>query len=62
MEARMPISDAPAFSELLKRYRGRVRLSQEELAERSRLSVRAISDLERGLKHRPRSATVQLLA
>ncbi|HZG68629.1 MAG TPA: helix-turn-helix domain-containing protein, partial [Herpetosiphonaceae bacterium] len=58
----MPIANATTFSELLKRHRVRVRLSQEELAERSGMSMRAIRDLERGLNHRPRSATVKLLA
>src|SRR5438270_5627145 len=54
-------SPAP-FGELLKRHRRFRGLTQEELAERSTLSVRAISDLERGLKYRPRKDTVQLLA
>jgi tetratricopeptide (TPR) repeat protein len=36
-------------------------MSQEELAERARLSARAISDLERGVKRTPRRDTVQLL-
>jgi class 3 adenylate cyclase/sugar lactone lactonase YvrE len=37
-------------------------LTQEELAEQAGLSVRGISDLERGVKHRPHKDTVQLLA
>ena len=52
---------AVAFADLLKQYRSRARLSQEELAERAGLSVRAISDLERGHNLRPRIATVRLL-
>jgi predicted ATPase len=36
-------------------------LTQEELAEQAGLSVRAISDLERGARHVPRKATMQLL-
>lgn len=40
----------------------RARLTQEELADRSGMSVRTISDLERGLKHTPRDVTVDLLA
>jgi predicted ATPase/DNA-binding CsgD family transcriptional regulator len=36
-------------------------LTQEELAERASLSVRAISDLERGVKHAPRASTLRLL-
>ena len=37
-------------------------LSQEELAERAGLSVRAISDLERGVHRVPRLETVRMLA
>jgi transcriptional regulator with XRE-family HTH domain len=37
-------------------------LTQEELAERAGISVRAISDLERGVKLTPRKDTVRLLA
>jgi DNA-binding CsgD family transcriptional regulator/tetratricopeptide (TPR) repeat protein/DNA-binding XRE family transcriptional regulator len=37
-------------------------LTQEELADRSGLSARGISDLERGLKLRPRKETCDLLA
>ncbi|HEU5422299.1 MAG TPA: AAA family ATPase, partial [Nitrolancea sp.] len=37
-------------------------MTQETLAERASLSVRAISDLERGLKATPRRETVELLA
>jgi tetratricopeptide (TPR) repeat protein len=36
-------------------------MSQEELADSARLSARAISDLERGVKRTPRRHTVQLL-
>jgi predicted ATPase/DNA-binding XRE family transcriptional regulator len=50
------------FGEMLRRYRAAADLSQEELAERARLSVRAISDLERGVKRSPRKDTVELLA
>jgi predicted ATPase/transcriptional regulator with XRE-family HTH domain len=51
-----------SFGELLKRYRVASGLSQEALAERARLSTRAISDLERGVKQTPRRDTVELLA
>ena len=54
-------TQAGTLAELLKQYRARARLSQEELAEQAGLSVRTISDLERGLKQRPRTATVRLL-
>jgi transcriptional regulator with XRE-family HTH domain len=37
-------------------------LTQEELAERSGLSVYAISMLERGVRRTPRSSTVEFLA
>lgn len=37
-------------------------LTQEELAERSGLSIRTISDIERGCVLRPRVATLRLLA
>jgi len=53
---------APDFGTLLRRSRRSAGLTQEELAERAGLSVRGISDLERGLKHRPHRDTVQLLA
>lgn len=52
---------ALSFADLLKQYRAAIMLTQEELAERSGLSVRAISDLERGIKHRPYAHTVQRL-
>ena len=49
------------FAELLRQHRLSRGLTQAELAERSGLSGRAISDLERGLKQAPRSSTVRLL-
>ncbi len=51
-----------SFARLLRYYRLAASLTQEELAERSRLSARAISDLERGLKAMPHRHTVELLA
>ena len=57
------MSDEPAsFGDLLRQLRIAESLSQEELAERSNLSVRGISDLERGLRHAPRLETVRMLA
>ena len=50
-----------AFGEVLKRYRVVAGLTQEELAERAHLSVRAISDLERGARRTPYRETVRLL-
>ena len=52
----------PTFGELLKAHRLAANLTQEALAERARISVRAISDLERGLHRTPQKDTVHLLA
>jgi tetratricopeptide (TPR) repeat protein/transcriptional regulator with XRE-family HTH domain len=49
------------FGELLRRYRVRAGLSQAELAERAGLSVRALSDMERGRTTRPFIRSVRLL-
>ncbi len=51
-----------SFGELLRRYRAEAGLTQELLAERSGLSARAISDLERGLHRAPFRETVHLLS
>src|SRR5437763_6154010 len=58
----MAMRQIPAFGALLKRYRQAAGLTQEALAEQAGLSVRAISDLERGRKVRPHKDTVTLLA
>jgi len=50
------------LAELLKHYRTTVGLTQDDLAERARLSVRAISDLERGVRRAPHKDTLALLA
>lgn len=50
------------FGILLRRLRRDVDLTQEELAERAGLSVRTISDLERGISQAPYRVTVQQLA
>src|SRR5689334_10304106 len=55
-------SSASTFGERLRRFREAAGLSQEALAERSGLSARGISDLERGLRRLPRLETVRLLA
>jgi transcriptional regulator with XRE-family HTH domain len=52
----------PPFGDLLRRHRLESGLSQEELAEVAGISTRAISDLERGARHRPYRATVTQLA
>ena len=49
------------FADLLRRFRRRSGLTQEDLAERAGLSSSAISQLERGLTHAPHKDTVQLL-
>lgn len=56
------MSDASCFASLLHRHRVARRLTQEALAELSGLSVRGISDLERGLHPAPRFHSVRLLA
>jgi predicted ATPase/transcriptional regulator with XRE-family HTH domain len=58
-EGRSPIS---RFGTALRHYRVRAGLSQEGLAERAGLSVRGISDLERGARTFPRLETVRMLA
>ncbi|GHG49830.1 XRE family transcriptional regulator [Streptomyces griseocarneus] len=50
-----------SFGLLLRRYRLAAGMTQEELAEASGLSVRAISDLERGRTSRPQRKSVELL-
>ena len=55
-----PASDS--FGRLLRRYRLALGLSQEELADRSGLSVRAIANMERGRTARPHRHSVQSLA
>jgi transcriptional regulator with XRE-family HTH domain len=54
--------ERPTFGELLRQYRGRRGLTQQELAERADLNVQAISMLERGIRRSPRSMTVESLA
>lgn len=49
------------FGALLKRYRVAEGLTQEDLAERAGLSVRGISDLERGKALRPQRETLRAL-
>jgi predicted ATPase/DNA-binding CsgD family transcriptional regulator/DNA-binding XRE family transcriptional regulator len=54
-----PVSD---FADVLRHERQAAGLSQEELAERSGLSARAISAIERGVNRAPRRSTLQMLA
>ncbi|MEU4833468.1 helix-turn-helix domain-containing protein [Streptosporangium sp. NPDC023615] len=58
----VPSSDGLGFARLLRAHRGRARLTQEELAERARLSVRTLRDLERGRTRYPHRASVRRLA
>ena len=58
----MVANELATFATLLKRYRVAAGLTQEELAERANLSVRGISNLERGARHLPQHATIELLA
>jgi transcriptional regulator with XRE-family HTH domain len=57
----MPTSEA-TFAVLLRRHRMLAGLSQEELAERARVSVNAIGSLERGVNRQPHPRTVAFLA
>ncbi|RAS57986.1 NB-ARC domain-containing protein [Lentzea atacamensis] len=52
---------ATTFSEFLRFYRRRAALTQEDLAARTGLSVRTLSDLERGRVQTPQAQTVGLL-
>ncbi|MGE3798195.1 MAG: helix-turn-helix domain-containing protein, partial [Thermomicrobiales bacterium] len=51
-----------SLGDLIRRYRLSAGLSQEDLAERAGLSVRGISDLERGRRLSPHMETLRLLS
>jgi transcriptional regulator with XRE-family HTH domain len=51
-----------SFDGLLRQLRGEAKLTQEELAEAAGLSLRAVSDLERGIHPTARKDTALLLA
>ncbi len=51
-----------SFADLLRRFRREAGLTQEELAARSGMSLRGLSDLERALRTRPYLHTVNALA
>ena len=53
---------AVSFGALLRRHRGAMGLTQEELAERAGLHAQEISKLERGVLRSPHSSTVEFLA
>src|SRR5215471_18533341 len=54
--------DRSNFGELLRRYRASAGLTQQALAERANISLRGLSDLERGVRRAPRADTVYRLA
>lgn len=58
----MSVTRESSFGIKLKQLREAAALSQEELAERSGLSLRGISDLERGARNYPRPETIRMLA
>src|SRR5262245_37960140 len=53
---------AVPFGDLVRQFRVAAGLTQEELAARANVSVRAISDLERAKRRRPQRETLRLLA
>src|SRR6266700_2990508 len=62
MEQRNQQASTGSFGDLLRQYRIDSGLTQQELAERAGLSVRGISDLERGVRQEPYRHTVRRLA
>jgi transcriptional regulator with XRE-family HTH domain len=56
------IRGSTSFGDLLRGLRRAASLSQEELAQRARLSVKAVGALERGERQRPYPNTVRALA
>jgi predicted ATPase/DNA-binding XRE family transcriptional regulator len=63
---RVELKDGPQqrtlFGALLRRHRLAAGLTQDVLAERAQLSVRAVADLERGARRHPYPETVERLA
>ena len=58
----MNASPEPPFAEVLRRLRESRSLTQEELAERAGITVKAVGALERGERRRPFPHTVRSLA
>jgi predicted ATPase/transcriptional regulator with XRE-family HTH domain len=56
------VNGPSAFGYLLKLYRTAAGLTQEALAARAQISVRAISDLERGINRAPHEETLWMLS
>ena len=57
----MQLQSPSTFGDTLRRHRLAAGLTQEELAARAGLSVREVSDLERGVRRHPHGDTVGLL-
>ena len=57
----MEAAGRPHFGALLRQFRLAAGMTQQELAERAKLSVEAISTLERGARTRPYRETITLL-
>ena len=60
-DERLPVRSR-ALAGLLRRWRERAALSQEELATRAGLTAKAVSALERGERRRPHPHTLRALA
>ncbi len=58
----MALERSRAFADLLRAYRRAAQMTQEQLAERAGLSVRALRKLESGTSLAPRRDTIDLLA
>ena len=58
----MATTPRSTLGSLLRQFRLEAALTQEELAERAEISVRAVSDLERGVNTAPRPFTIRRLA
>ena len=58
----MSLGESAQLASLVRHYRLAAGLSQEDLAERTGLSVRTISDFERGLRVAPRLESIRMLA
>ena len=58
----MEVDRPQAWGELLRHYRGRAGMTQEQMAERAGLSTRGVQDLENGRSRVPHAVTVQRLA
>jgi transcriptional regulator with XRE-family HTH domain len=56
------MSGSQTFGVVVREFRWRVRLTQEELAERADVNVRAIRSLESDLSSTPRFSSVRALA